>query len=261
MRQRWTVAQAGAAYVLVAALVAGCAGMAAFDTVESLMREGQALYLEKKYDEAAVKFEQVLMKDSSYWMAYLSIARCYIAKGSWLPAIANARKAFQLSPSGTDVVSVFGEALLGGGLDAFKRGQFSDAIQNFVEYIRVKPSDPQGYLNAGKAYLGSGAFGDALRLFLQGLGQAGGGEARSELTQSLLDGGLAALSKGNAKDAIGFLQQYLQHDTANLSALLGLGKAYWQSGEMLQAIGTFRRALELSPGNDEALRLLRGLGR
>ncbi|MFA5027824.1 MAG: tetratricopeptide repeat protein [Candidatus Methylomirabilota bacterium] len=259
MIRRWTTARAGMACLLVAALVVGCAGMAAFDTVESLMREGQALYLEKKYDEAAVKFEQVLLKESTYWMAYLSIARCYIAKGDWLPAIANARKAFQLSPSGVDVVTVFGESLFGGGLDAFKKGQFSDAVQHFVEYIRVKPSDPKGYLSAGRAYLGNGAFGEALRSFMQGFGQAGGGEARQELIQGLLDGGLAALSNGSARDAIGFLQQYLQHDTANLSALLGLGKAYWQSGEMLQALGAFRRALELSPGNDEAQRLLRGL--
>jgi len=96
---------------------------------------------------------------------------------------------------------------------------------------------------------------------MQGFGQAGGGESRQELIQGLLDGGLAALSQGKARDAIEFLQQYLQHDAANLSALLGLGKAYWQSGEMLQALGAYRRTLELNPGNNEAQRLLRGLVR
>lgn len=255
----WRQAQAGVVVVVVAALLAGCAGMATVDTVEGLMRQGQELYLAKKYDEAILKFEQVIAKDKTYWMAYLSMARCYIAKGSWLSAIANARKAFELSPSGTDVVAVFGEALFGGGLDALKQGKYSDAIQAFVEYMRVNPADLRGYLNAGKAYLGSGAFGDALRTMLQGLAQSGGGEGRQELIQGLLDGGLAAVSKGNAREAIGFLQQYLQHNPRNLSALLNLGKAYWQSGELLQALGTYRKALDVSPGNDEAQRFLRGI--
>ncbi len=261
MSQIWKVGQAGLTCVIAVALLTGCAGISPFDTVDSLMREGQNLYLAQKYDEAIAKFEQVIAKDKTYWMAYLSVARCQMAKGNWLPAIESARKAYELAPTGTDVVTVFGGALFGGGLDALKQGQFSDAIRNFVEYIRVVPSDPRGYLNAGKAYLGNGAFGDALRVLVQGLVQAGAGETRQELIQSLLDGGVSALSQGDAKDAVGFLQQYLQRDPGNPSALLNLGKAYWQSGERLQALNSFRRALELSPGNEEALRFLQGFGR
>jgi tetratricopeptide (TPR) repeat protein len=238
--------------------LAGCAGITMFDTVDSLMKEGRDLYAAKQYDQSIAKFEQVITKDNTYWLAYLYIARSYIAKSNWLPAITNARKAFQLAPSGENVVPTFAEALFGGGVEALRQAQFSDAIGHFGEYIRVKPTDASGYLNVGKAYLGNGAFGDALSAFLKGLGQGGDAAVRQDLVQSLLDGGVQALSRGDARGAVGFLQEYVHHDSGNLTAYLNLGKAFWQAGESGQAIGAFRRVLELSPGNDEALRFLMG---
>ncbi len=247
------------AWMAVIVLVSGCAGMMT-ETPESLIREAQALYLSKDYDGAIVKYERAIALDKTAWMAYLGMARCYIAKGGWLAAITNARTAFGLAPNSTDVVAVFGEALFGGGRDALLRGQFKDAIGYFVEYVRVKPTDALGYLNAGKAYLGDGAWAEALRVLVQGL-QLTGGSNQQEFLQALLAGGTGALTHGSARDAIGFFQQYLQHDSTSLTALLNLGKAYWQNGDLLQAVNTYRQALNLSPGNEEASRFLRGMGR
>lgn len=248
--------------LVLAALLAGCAGISEmFDTPDSLMREGRELYAAQRYDEAIGKFERVIEMDSGRWLAYVYIARCYIAKLGWLPAITNARKAYQLAPTGEDVVPVFAEALLGGGVAALRQGQFSDALGHLVEYIRLKPTDPQGYLNLGRAYLGTGNYGDALSAFVRGLSQAGDGGVRQELIQGLLDGGTQAFSRGDARGAIGLLGEYVRHDPGNLSAYLNLGKAYWQAGERSQALGAFGRVLELSPGHDEALQFLRGLGR
>jgi cytochrome c-type biogenesis protein CcmH/NrfG len=52
------------------------------------------------------------------------------------------------------------------------------------------------------------------------------------------------------------LGEYVKADPYDLSAYLDLGKAYWQSGDRSAAVAAFRRALELSPGNSEALRFL-----
>ncbi|HSB68108.1 MAG TPA: tetratricopeptide repeat protein [Candidatus Methylomirabilis sp.] len=248
-----------ASSLVILLALAGCAGITMFDTVESLMREGRDLYSAKQYDQAIAKFEQVITQDNTYWMAYLYIARSYIAKGNWLPAIANARKAFQLAPAGENVVPTFAEALYGGGVDALRQAHFSDAIGHFVEYIRVKPTDASGYLNLGKAYLGNGAYGDALNAFLRGLGQGGDAAVQRNLVQGLFDGGIQAFSRGDAQGAIGFLQEYVKHDPGNLNAYLNLGRAFWQAGESGHAVGAFRRVLELSPGNSEALRFLMGI--
>ncbi|HEY7678660.1 MAG TPA: tetratricopeptide repeat protein, partial [Candidatus Methylomirabilis sp.] len=248
--------------LVLAALLAGCAGVSGlFETPDSLMREGQELYVAKKYDEAIAKFERVIQMDPTRWMAYVYLARCYIAKSDWLSAIFNGRKAFQLAPGGEDVVPAFAEALFGGGVEALRQGKFTDAIGHFVEYIRLKPTDPQGYLNAGKAYLGTGAYGDALSSFVRGLGQGGDAAARRELIQGLLDGGTQALTKGDPRAAIGFFQESVRAAPGNLTAYLNLGKAYWQAGDRSQALGAFGRVLELSPGHGEALQFLRELGR
>jgi cytochrome c-type biogenesis protein CcmH/NrfG len=52
----------------------------------------------------------------------------------------------------------------------------------------------------------------------------------------------------------------VRHDAGNVSAYLSLGKAYWQDGSVGNALGAFRRVLELNPNNAEALQFL-GRGR
>lgn len=152
------------AWLVVAALLGGCA-MLGFETPDSLMKDGQQLYLDKKYDEAIVKFERVLELDSTRWLAYVYIARCYIAKGSWTKAMSNARLAYQAAPAGEDVVPTLTQALWGGGGEALKSGQLREAISAFTEYLRLRPSDASAYLELGRALMRSGNVPDAVAAF------------------------------------------------------------------------------------------------
>ena len=156
--------------LVIASLLGGCAWLG-FETADSVMKEGQQLFLDKKYDEAIVKFERVLELDSTRWMAYVYLARCYMAKGSWSKAMSNARFAYQAAPAGEDVVPTLTQALWGGGLDALKSGQFREAISAFTEYLRLRPADASAYLELGRAFMQQGniseavaAFGKALQL-------------------------------------------------------------------------------------------------
>lgn len=324
-----------AARVLVVALIAvlalsGCATLVEA-TIDELIRQGIELFTARRYDEAIAKFLEVVRRDPKQWNAYLYMARSYIAKSDWSNALTNARQAWQLAPSSGDVIPALADALFGAGVDAFKRGQFSAAIGHLVEYVKLRPTDANGYLQLGRAFLSTGAWGDALRTIVQGLtaspdaatrGQLvrglfdggvqalSGGNAtaaigllqeyvkqgpdaqgylqlgrallttgawgdgaraivqglaaspdagtRSALVQSLLDGGTQALTSGNARGAVGLLQEYVRHDPGNVSAYLNLGKAYWQDGSLTNAMGAFQRVLQLSPNNAEALQFIRG---
>jgi tetratricopeptide (TPR) repeat protein len=319
------------AVMLIAVLtLGGCATLMEV-TIDELIKQGIELFTARRYDEAIAKFMEVVRRDPKQWTAYLYMARSYIAKADWSNALTNARQAFQLAPSSGDVLPALAEALFGAGLDAFKRGQFQTAIGHLVEYIKLRPTDTNAYLQLGRAYLSTGAWGDALRTLVQGLTQSpdaatrgqlvrglfdGGVQAlsagnataaigllqeyvkqgpdaqgylqlgrallstgawsdaaraivqglgaspdastRSELVRSLIDGGTQALSSGNARGAIALLQEYVRHDTGNVSAYLNLGKAYWQEGSLGNAMSAFQRVLQLSPNNAEAMQFIRG---
>jgi cytochrome c-type biogenesis protein CcmH/NrfG len=158
------------------------------------------------------------------------------------------------------VVPTLAEAFLGAGRDALQRRQFSDAVGHLGEYVKLRPADAQGYLQLARAFLGTGAYGDALRTIVQGLTHASETGTRSELVRALLDGGSQALAAGNGRAAVSLLQEYVRHDAGNVSAYLALGKAHWGDGNIVNALSAFRRVLELSPNNAEALQFM-GRGR
>jgi tetratricopeptide (TPR) repeat protein len=156
------------ALALLLVFVSGCA-MLGFETPDSLMKEGQQLYLDKRYNEAIMKFERVIELDSTRWLAYVYIARCYMAKGSWSKAVSNARVAYQVSPGGQDVVPTLTQALWGGGIEALNNGQLREAISELTEYLRLQPADASAYVALGRAYLQSGDRSDALNSLFKAL--------------------------------------------------------------------------------------------
>jgi len=245
------------ALVLAVVMVAGCAQLVA-DSIESLLKQGIELFTQRKYDEAIGKLLEVVRRDAKSWTAYLYLARSYVAKSSWSDALASARKALELAPERGDVLPTLAEALLGAGTDALARRQFSEAATHFGEYVKLKPTDVQGYLQLGRAYLGSNAYAEALRAFAQGLGQSPDASSRGQLLQGLADGGRQALTSGNPGAAIDLLQEYVRRDRNNVGAYLDLGKAYWERGSLANALGAFQRVLELNPNEPEALQFIRG---
>lgn len=262
MVAQWNVSRVWTAFVLILSLaLGGCAGgggipgFSVQDQIDALMTEGQQLYAGKNYDGAIAKFGEVVAKDGKYWQAYVGIARSYIAKGNWADAIANGKKAYELSPKGQDVIPVLGQALYGGGADALKNGRLQESVSRFTEYLKLEPGNTSAWLNVGKAFLGQSQFREALNAFTQGLAN-GGGADRAELIRGLLDGGMQAFSRNDFRGAIDLLREYLKFDSKNLSAYLNLAKAYWESGDRGAAVDAFRKVLEIDPRQTEALRFL-----
>jgi cytochrome c-type biogenesis protein CcmH/NrfG len=95
-------------------------------------------------------------------------------------------------------------------------------------------------------------------MLVDGLSRASDSATRGQLVQDLLDGGRQALSRGEYQGAAGLLREYVRQEPGDVSALLDLGKAYWNSNERIEALGAFRRVLELAPQNEEARRFLLG---
>ena len=241
--------------LLVSTLLAACAGLTLQSEIDGLMKEGQQLYAEKKYDAAIDKFVIVIGKEPTYWQAYLWAARAFIAKGNWGDAVANGRKAFELAPKDKDTLPVFAQALFGGGADALKGGRFAESVNLFVEYLKLEPGNTKAWLNVGKAYLGQKDFRQALGAVAQGLA-GGGGAERQELIRELFDGGMQAFSNGKYRESIDLLKEFLKYDARNLQAYLNIAKAYWESGDRSQALDAVKQVLKLDPRHEEALRFM-----
>lgn len=241
--------------MLAVLLLGGCVGLTLQDEISGLMKQGQQLYAEKKYDEALDKFVDVALKDPGHWQAYVWSARVLIAKGNWFDAIQQARKAFDKAPQGENVLPVLAEALLGGGSDALKSGRYAEAVAYFVDYLKFSPDNARAWLDVGKAYLGQNQFREALGAFIQGLAK-GNADERKDLLAGLLNGGVQALKSGKHKDAVATLKEYLKHDGDNVTAYVNLARAYWESGELGNTLETFQNVLRLDPKNEEALRFL-----
>lgn len=241
--------------LVVSTLLAACAGLTLQSEIDGLMKEGQQLYAEKKYEQATDKFLTVIGKDPTYWQAYLWAARSFIARGNWKDAIANGRKAFELAPKDKTVLPVFAEALFGGGADALRNGRFTESVDRFTEFLKLEPGNAKAWLNVGKAYLGQQDFRQALGAFAQGLA-GGGGAEREALIRELLDGGMRAFSNGRYRESIDLLREFLKYDKKEIQAYVGLAKAYWESGERGKALDTFKEVLQLDPRHEEALRYL-----
>ena len=244
------------AALLLAVSLAGCATLGMVESIESLLAQGKELFQSGNYGEALAKFQAVIARDPKSWEAYLYTARTYIAQKSWGPAIDNARTALGLAPSQGDVLPVLGQALLEGGRDSLQRGQYAEAVPRLRDYLAQSPTDARAYVDLARAHLGAGSWSDALGAVQRGLGQNGDAATRQDLIASLRDGARQALAKGDLKGGIGLLEEYVRRDPREVSALVDLGKAYWQTGRQGEALGTFRRVLELSPGQTDALRYL-----
>jgi tetratricopeptide (TPR) repeat protein len=244
--------------VVVIGLGAGCATMSALQSIDALLQQARELLDAKRYDEALSKLTEVIRRDPAQWRAYLYGAQAYIGKRDWTAALTNARKAVELAPAETATLTTLGDALLGGGADALQRGAFRDAAGLFTEYIRLRPTDVNGYLNARRAYLGARDWTEAGRVLVSGLGRATDPAARQQLTRTLLEGGRQAVAAGDYRGATGLLREYVRVEPKDVNAYLELGKAYWEAGDRGDALGAFRRVLELAPQNEEARRFLLG---
>lgn len=247
--------QRGVALLFAVALLSSCATFGQ-PSIEDLLREGTRLYDAGHYSESASKFEEVLHRDPQRWIAWLYLGRSFLAMNDWGQAIDAGRKAFELAPSDGEVAGFLGKALLGGGVDALKSGRFGEAIGMLRDYVKLQPGDVGGWLKLADAFVGSGDYAGAAGAFLDGLGQASGSGAHSDLMAAMLRTGKDALADGRAQDAVALLQAYVSEDPSNVSALLDLGKAHWSSGDRGDALAAFAKVLKLSPTNAEALRFM-----
>ena len=220
---------------------------------EALFGGGADALRTSNFKTAIGHFTDYIKVQPSNARAYLNVGRAFIGDKRFGDALSAILKGLTVA-AGPERAELL-KSLQEGGLQALAQGEFAGAIGFLREYLKLDPANIRAYIDLAKSFIGNNDYASALATFVQGLGQGG---QRNEVLQAMAEAGKQALASGKAREAVGFLREYVRQDSGNLNAYLDLAKSYWQSGERLNALDAFRRVLQINPRQEEALRFLRG---
>ncbi len=208
------------ALILLCVFLASCAGMLIGSNAKQSFETGLALFNQGKYEDAVPYFEKSIELEPEYYNAYLYLGRSQLNLSKWIEAIPPLRTAYSLSPlkMKKEVINILFDALIGGALSEFKKGNFKESI---------------GYLN------------EALNIDPDSM------EARKELINSLIGYGGKLLSEGNASEAVSQFYEAVKIAPDNLQAYFGLAKSLFSSGKFLDAMNIVRDAMEIATTDED----------
>jgi len=131
--------------------------------------------------------------------------------------------------------------------DAQRRHDYSSAAEIYEKLVRLEPESPEIQANLGLMYFLTGQYERAKRQFAAAL------RHNPDLFVPNLFLGLTLLKFGKPGDALLYLLAAQRLNPGDENALQGAGRAYEELGQDELAIDSYRRALEISPRNSDAL--------
>ncbi len=182
--------------------------------------KGVALFNTGKYSEAVPHFQKATELEPEYTQAYLYLGRSYLNLSKWIDAIPPLRTAYSLSPVETkkEVINILLDALIGGALAEFKKGNFSGSLNYLKEALDVDP---------------------------------GSLAAKNELPKTIIAYGGQLLSEGNAAEAISQFTEAVNLAPENLDGYLGLAKALLSNGNFFDAMKVVSDAMQIAPAESD----------
>lgn len=140
--------------------------------------------------------------------------------------------------------------------------KYDEAIAKFTEVVTLDNRNVDGYVGMARAFIGKGAWGDAIASARNAFQIApAGANVVPVFAEALFGGGVDALKGGRFKDAIGNLGEYIRIQPNNASAYLNVGKAFLGDRQYGQALDAFVRGLGLAgqPGAPDRGEFIRSI--
>lgn len=217
---------------------------------------GQALSRLGQKEEALAAFEWAVAHESpSSPQRYLLQAEIHVAREEWAAALAALGRAAALSSENPDPVYRQGQVL------GEKLGDDEAAAVRFQEALQIDPGHVPSRLALGRLYSKRGECEEAahwLAPLLASDAAARFGNGRSGSAHALL--ATCLLTQGRGDVAISHLEQAVALNPDSVGYLLHLAQGYREVSRYGDAIGVYRRVLELAPDNAQAQQALEELG-
>ena len=178
------------------------------------------------------------------------LARAYMGMGDWETAGDHLRRALDEAPELASGHYYYGRALA-------RRGNFAAAITHLRRAAEGNPDDFWVHFELAKTWQRMGSTRAAIKAYQLAL-------AIEPKVVGLTALGSAYLQEGNTAAAVPLLEDALARDPGNADVQINLGYAALLEGRPADAVGHYRRALQLRPGSEPARRglerALRGTG-
>ena len=122
-----------------------------------------------------------------------------------------------------------------------KQGRIEEAIEHYLQALRLKPDYAKAHSNLGAAYDNSGMYKEAIEAYKKAI------RINPDYAEPHYNLGLAYVNSGKYKEAIEAYKQALRINPDYAEAHSNLGLAYFNSGKYKEAIEACKKAIRIDP--------------
>jgi tetratricopeptide (TPR) repeat protein len=133
-------------------------GLVVTDDIRDRVTEGNSLFEQGKYDEAAALFQKILEQYPDTYPIYRNLGNCYFAQEKYDLAEENYQKVLEKDPGNAEAIIAIGNCYS-------NRGDTAKALEWYGKVDFEKIEDPVVLYNLGITYGKNGQYEDALKCY------------------------------------------------------------------------------------------------
>jgi len=196
-----------------------------FSSAARQFDSGITFFNRGEYQKAIPYFKKATELEPEYGEAYLYLGRSYINQGQWRSAIPALRSAYRLAPNETknQTLEILIDGLINIAVFEVKQGNFTQAIGYLQESLELAPNN---------------------------------NKVKTTLGKTLFSYGTQLVSQGKLTEAISQFQEATKLTPNEFSPYFGLAKAFFQKGQIVEALSALKTAMLINPKSGEAQNLL-----
>lgn len=175
-------------------------GLVVTDDIKELLTDGNRLFDEGQYDEAAAKFREILDKYPDAYPIHINLGNCHFAKEDYDGAEEQFLKVLEKNPGYTAAIIAIGNCYS-------NRRDSAKALEWYGKVEFGKINDPIVLYNLGTNYYNNSKFEDALKFYVKAV------EKQENSADALYQLGLTYLNLQKNPESIGAFEDYLKVDS------------------------------------------------
>ena len=220
------------------------------DKVKTIARKGDEAFfkgiryiLSNDHDQAIEQFTKAVQVNSDTVETHMALGNLYRSRGDIERAI-RIRQNIILRPHIDDEIKV--RAILDLGMDYRKGGLINRALENFLQVLQFQPSNLEALEEVEKIYEEMKDWGNAFAM-RQKIAAITKEDHNHILAHHQAEMGKNLEEKGELSQAKSCYKKAISIDEKCIDAYLHLGDLYFVKGDFKEAIGTWKKVVEIAP--------------